>query len=188
MPVIEVRLMQGYSGTAKTRLCQALSNAARLVIPAPQEAVTVMVHEIAPDGYMRGGSSRAAAPALPDPSETVRNFLSAMERREMDTAQSVLAEGFTMVFPGTGEMYKLSELVEWARPRYHFVRKSYDGFDALQSDGEAAIVYARGTLSGEWLDGATFQGIRFIDRFEVIEGKLVRQDVWNDMGEVTSKT
>ena len=44
--------------------------------------------------------------------------------------------------------------------------------------------YVLGTLFGEWLDGTAFEGIRFIDRFQLSEGLIVRQDVWNDMGEV----
>jgi len=33
------------------------------------------------------------------------------------------------------------------------------------------------------LDGRPFEGIRFIDRFEIQDGLIVKQDVWNDMGE-----
>ena len=45
-------------------------------------------------------------------------------------------------------------------------------------------VYCFGTLQGERLDGTPYSGIRFIDRFTVREGRLVDQQVWNDMGEV----
>ncbi|EDZ42034.1 4-oxalocrotonate tautomerase [Rhodobacteraceae bacterium HTCC2083] len=58
----------------------------------------------------------------------------------------------------------------------------------MQSAGDAAIVYCRGTLSGEWPDGTTFTGIRFIDRFEVVGDKLTQQDVWNDIAETKAKT
>jgi hypothetical protein len=46
------------------------------------------------------------------------------------------------------------------------------------------VVYCSGTLEGVWLDGSAFSGIRFIDRFEVAGGRIVRQDVWNDLGEM----
>ena len=39
----------------------------------------------------------------------------------------------------------------------------------------------------EWLDGSEFKNIRFIDRFEVVKGKLQRQDVWNDLAEIRAK-
>jgi hypothetical protein len=44
-------------------------------------------------------------------------------------------------------------------------------------------VYCHGTLQGQWPDGSAFEGIRFIDRFLVQAGRLVRQDVWNDLAE-----
>lgn len=92
-----------------------------------------------------------------------------------------------MTFPGTAPIAKLSELIEWARPRYNRVTKTYDGFDALQGAGDVAVVYCRGTLSGEWPDGTPFSGIRFIDRFEVTEGRITRQEVWNDIAEVKAQ-
>ena len=188
MPVIQIHVMEGYGDDAKARLATALTDAARLVVPAPADAVTVMVQEVAPSGYMRGRKHRTPAPALPDPVGIIRAFLGAMEARDLETARSFLGAGFQMKFPGTGAMTTLEELIEWSKPRYRFVQKTYEGFDAMQSEGEAAIVYARGTLSGEWLDGEAFSGIRFIDRFELIGGKITKQDVWNDMAEVKAKT
>jgi phenylpyruvate tautomerase PptA (4-oxalocrotonate tautomerase family) len=188
MPVIQISVMEGYDDDAKGRICAALSDAVRLVVPAPAEAVTVLVQEVAPAGYMRGREHRQPAPALPDPGQVVRDYLAAMEAREIERARAMLAPGFTMVFPATGEMHRLEELIEWAAPRYRFVTKTYEGFDAMQSASEAALVYARGTLSGEWPDGTPFSGIRFIDRFELVGGKITRQDVWNDMGEVKAKS
>lgn len=183
MPVIELHVMQGYSDAEKFRLCEALTHAVRIVVPAPPEAVTVLVHELDPSGYMRGGQRRTPAPALPDPIMLVRDYLAAMEAREIDKASDMLGAGFTMTFPGMAPMTKLEQLIEWAKPRYNFVTKTYSGFDAMQTPGDAAVVYCRGTLSGEWPDGTPFEGIRFIDRFEVTAGHLTRQDVWNDIAE-----
>lgn len=80
-------------------------------------------------------------------------------------------------------MHRLEELVAWSKPRYQRVGKTYERFDECWGD-EATVVYCSGTLHGVWLDGTPFDGIRFIDRFEVVDGLLRRQDVWNDMGEV----
>lgn len=183
MPVIELHVMQGYSDTEKTRLCDALTHAVRIVVPAPAEAVTVLVHELDPSGYMRGGQHRSPAPALPDPIDLVRRYLSSMEARDIDKARALLGPDFTMTFPGAAPMTTLEQLIAWAKPRYRFVTKTYQGFEALQSPEEAAIVYCRGTLSGAWPDGSPFDGIRFIDRFEVTAGRITRQDVWNDIAE-----
>lgn len=186
MPVVEAHVMQGYAAEEKARLAKGLTDAVRLVVPAPDAAITVLVHEVAPDGYMRGGVSRSPAPALPDPCQIVRDFLSRMEARDLTGAQEMLADGFEMHFPGTGPMSALSDLIEWAQGRYARVAKTYEGIEALHT-GQVAVVYARGTLHGEWLDGTPFEGIRFIDRFEIAGHQIIRQDVWNDMGEVRPK-
>ncbi len=114
---------------------------------------------------------------------TVRAYLAAMEARDLATAKSYLDPGFTMHFPGAAPMTTLEELVAWVRPRYRFVQKTYSGDDVARSGG-VSIVYSRGTLSGEWPDGAPFTDIRFIDRFELEDGRITRQDVWNDLAEV----
>ncbi len=183
MPVAEIHLIEGYSDTEKTRLGRAVTDAIRFVVPAAPEAITVMLHERKPGQYMRGGTHRSPAPALPDPALIVRQYLDAMEARDLDAARAFLADGFTMTFPGAAPMTTLDALIAWSKPRYAFVRKSYDGTEAFQG-AEGAVVYTRGTLSGEWPDGTAFEGIRFIDRFEVTVGKITRQDVWNDIAEV----
>lgn len=109
----------------------------------------------------------------------VRAYLAAMERRDLAAAQALLADGFTMTFPGNVRMTSLSELISWSKPRYRFVKKTYDRFDTM-----SGLCYCFGTLYGEWLDGSAFSGIRFIDRFELLDGLITRQDVWNDMAEM----
>lgn len=119
---------------------------------------------------------------MPAPEQTVRTYLAAMEARELDAARRLLAPGFTMEFPGPVRMTSLEELLAWAKPRYRFVKKTYERFDTTATAGRA-VVYCFGTLGGEWPDGTPFSGIRFIDRFTVQDGTLVDQTVWNDLGE-----
>ena len=112
----------------------------------------------------------------------VREYLAAMEARDLALAQSLLAPGFAMQFPGPVSFTNLAQLIEWAKPRYRFVKKTYQRFDdAACADG--VVVYCYGTLAGEWPDGVAFAGIRFIDRFTVADGKLADQTVWNDLAE-----
>lgn len=114
------------------------------------------------------------------PSEKlVRDYLLAMEERDLPRAQAMLADGFAMVFPGDIRMTSITAVLEWAAPRYRFVKKTFDHFDDAGS-----VVFSSGRLHGEWPDGTPFSGIRFIDRFEIVDGKLTRQDVWNDMAEL----
>ena len=126
--------------------------------------------------------TQSTDPAETNPAEIVRRYLDAMEDRQLETAQALLAPGFTMTFPGTPPMSTLQELIDWAAPRYRFVKKTYAGVDV--APGPPTIVYCRGTLRGEWPDGTAFEGIRFIDRFEVAASRITRQDVWNDIAEV----
>lgn len=116
-----------------------------------------------------------------DAVKTVRAFLLAVENRDLVSAQSLVSEDFTMVFPGDRRMASLSDFSNWAGTRYRFVRKSYDRFDVADD-----VVYSVGMLSGEWLSGNPFSGIRFIDRFELKDGLIVLQQVWNDLGETKS--
>lgn len=183
MPIVELHVLEGYDDDAKQRLGGALTDAVRLVVPATPDLVTVMIHDLPATNYYRGRTTRRPAPAKPDPTMLVQSFLSAMQDRDIPRAQTFLADGFTMTFPGTGAMHTLQHLIDWAAPRYKFVTKTYVGFDTMQSADDAAIVYCRGTLSGEWPDGTPFDGIRFIDRFEVVGHTLTKQDVWNDIAE-----
>jgi hypothetical protein len=115
-------------------------------------------------------------------SDIAKKYLTTMEARDLATAETCLAPGFTMTFPGGTAFSRLQDLVVFARDRYRFVKKTYDRFDeAPAADG--TIVYCYGTLSGEWLDGTAFSGIRFIDRFTVRDGKLADQLVWNDLAD-----
>lgn len=115
--------------------------------------------------------------------KTVRDYLAAMEARDLVAARRFLAPAFKMEFPGPVQMTGLDELLAWAAPRYRFVRKTYSRIDTCGNDAEA-VVYCFGTLSGAWPDGSAFAGIRFIDRFTLQGGLMIDQTVWNDLGEV----
>jgi hypothetical protein len=113
---------------------------------------------------------------------TVKRFLRTLEERDLERAGRLLSSDFAMEFPGNNRFGSLQDLVTWAAGRYRYAHKEYERFDAL-ADGDATIVYCFGMLSGEWLNGAAFRDIRFIDRFVLRDGKLVDQKVWNDLAE-----
>lgn len=180
MPIVQIHLIEGYSEDDKTRLGRALTSAVQTVVPAPPDAITVMTHEMPHSDYMRGGTLRTPAPALPDGETVVRDFLDAMEARDLARARAHLTADFVMTFPGGMRMTDLSDLVDWSKSRYQHVAKSYNLFEtAATLDGP--VVYCFGTLEGAWPDGTPFTGIRFIDRFALRNGKLAVQDVWNDL-------
>ena len=185
MPLIECTLIKGYDSEVRKRLAERVTDAACSSIGAASEFVTVTIKEVAPDNYMRGRTKRVPASAPRPAEDIVRAFLASMEARDLDSARSYLSEGFTMTFPGAARFTALEELVTWARERYQSVSKSYDGF-ATAFHGTTSTVFCHGTLSGTWLDGTSFSGIRFIDRFELEGETITSQMVWNDLAEARS--
>ncbi|WBU56303.1 tautomerase [Paracoccus sediminicola] len=138
----------------------------------------IMPGEVITDRYAAGVEATACGPAAPE--AIVRSFLALMEARELGEAEQLLGPGFTMQFPGSPKMTRLEELVAWAGSRYRSIRKNIHACDVSPYPDHSVIV-CHGTLSGEWNDGSAFEGIRFIDRFELRHGLLTRQDVWNDL-------
>lgn len=182
MPVVTVTLLPGYGHACESRLVQRLAMATRSVIAAQAAGTTVFVQHAAT--YMRDGRVFSGGGAeLPDASALVRQFLETMQARQLAKAQEFLAPEFVMHFPGAAPMARLEQLVEWAQGRYQSVSKTYERFEECWGDG-VTTVFCSGTLQGTWLDGSRFEGVRFIDRFEVQSGQLRRQDVWNDLAEV----
>jgi hypothetical protein len=181
MPVVSITLLPGYGPETEGRLVQRVALATRSVIAAPAAGTTVFVKHAAT--YMRDGRVfTGGGPALPEASALVRDFLERMQARDLAAAREHLAPGFEMVFPGGVRMDKLEQLLEWAAPRYRSIAKAYERIDECWGD-DLTVVYASGTLHGTWLDGAAFSGIRFLDRFEVVQGRIRRQEVWNDLAE-----
>ena len=182
MPVVSITLLPGYSAPARERLVERTARTVRSVIASSNAGTTVFVNEAAT--YQRDGRRFSqGGPELPDASALVRQFLERMQARELDAARQLLAPGFEMQFPGAAPMREFSELLDWAKSRYSRIGKRFERFDECWQD-ECTVVYCSGTLEGVWLDGSRFEGIRFIDRFEVTGGLIQRQDVWNDLAEV----
>ena len=183
MPIIDIKLITGYSADARRRLSERITDATTSVIDAPADLVTVTINEINPDNYMRGRTGRQPGPAVPDQTRIVTDYLQAMEARDLERAKALQAEGFTMKFPGNAEFKSIDELLQWASQRYSSVAKKIVRFDECITQ-VSSVVYCHGTLYGTWLDGTAFEGVRFIDRFELQDNLIVEQLVWNDLAEV----
>ena len=112
----------------------------------------------------------------------VEAYLAAMERRDLDAARAYLAEEVELVFPGGRRFTDIAEIPQNSATRYARVGKHIARRDVWQA-GETVCVLITGTLHGNWPDGAPFMGIRFADRFDLLEGRIVRQEVWNDAAE-----
>lgn len=183
MPLIRVTLIEGYDEAVRGRLLEGYSAVTRTVLEAIPDGITAVIEEVKASNYRRGNQRKSPKAPPPAPEQIVRDFLAAMERRDLAAASAYLAEDFNMTFPGGATFRKLDELVAWAKPRYRKIAKTFDHFDTVPGL-HFATVYCSGTLSGEWPDGQTFDGIRFIDRFTVRGGLLLDQAVWNDLSAV----
>ena len=185
MPVISITLLPGYPADVEARLVGRVATAARSVIDAVPAGTTVFVNHAS--AYQRDGKLVSqGAPVRPVASDVVQAFLQAMQVRDLAEAQSFLSDDFSMCFPGGATMRTLTEMIDWARPRYRSIAKNYERFEEVWRE-QGTVVFCSGTLHGSWPDGRDFSGIRFIDRFEVTNGKITRQEVWNDLAEMAPR-
>ncbi|MGB4325076.1 MAG: nuclear transport factor 2 family protein [Candidatus Nanopelagicales bacterium] len=119
--------------------------------------------------------------------EIVDEYLQLCEDRELDKASHFLASDAVIIFPGGRRYASLQEMAAASNGRYSWVRKlrnEYAVGQGVSADGkQEQIVTSIGTLYGEKLDGAPFDGIRYVDVFMLREGLIVRQEVWNDLAE-----
>ena len=113
----------------------------------------------------------------------VRTYLRLVEARDLDAASEFLADDVLIVFPGGRTFESLTDQVASSAGRFRSVKKTLDQLDVV-SDGAEATVYVYGTLAGQALNGSSFDGVRFIDRFALNDGQIVSQMVWNDLAEV----
>ena len=111
--------------------------------------------------------------------ELVLAYLSMIGDRELGRAAERLSADVVMVFPGDEEHVSLHDQQAAAVDRYRDVRKSFGSVDV---DLERQVVVVQGTLTGENVHGVAFQHVRFVDRFEIVDGLICRQEVWNDLG------
>ena len=115
--------------------------------------------------------------------DTIGRFIAAVNRRDADEAQALLAPGAELVFPGPTTFHEVADFLAWAGPRYRAATYTYTHMDFLQ-DGERTIVYAQGRVDGELPDGQAFAGVRYIDRFVIAQGRIERKEVWTDMADL----
>lgn len=108
-----------------------------------------------------------------------QDYLRAMEAGDLDHAQHLLAADALVIFPGGACLAGAPAIAAATRRRYRVCVKSLERCDVLPRP-RGAIVYCIGTLSGAWADGTEFADIRFVDRFEIEDGAIVRHEVWND--------
>lgn len=119
--------------------------------------------------------------------QAIDTYLQLCEDRKLEDATEYLADGVEIVFPGNRRYPSLQAMAEASKGRYAWVRKhrtDYSVGERIAADGSTEhIVTSIGTLYGEKLDGTPFEDIRYIDVFTLRDGRIIRQEVWNDLAE-----
>jgi hypothetical protein len=118
--------------------------------------------------------------SLGDGGKLVWDFLTLFAKRRYGEANAYLAPGCEMLFPGGLVFTDCTELPRRSDAIYRWVKKDFARIDEFAM-AEGTLVYNFGGLRGEWADGTPFSGIRYIDRFEIRDGRIVDQKVWNDL-------
>jgi hypothetical protein len=115
----------------------------------------------------------------------VEAFLEASMVPDPDRARTYMAPDVRITFTGGRRFTDPSGSTAFNAKRYAWVKKRFERTDVVAGATEnEAIVYNIGTLYGAWPDGTPFEGNRYVDRFVVSGGKIVRMDVWNDSAEI----
>jgi ketosteroid isomerase-like protein len=115
----------------------------------------------------------------------VEEFLDASMVPDPVKARTYMAPAVEITFTGGRRFDDPAGTAAFNAARYKWVKKKFERTDVVAgATAQEAIVYNTGTLYGEWPDGEAFAGNRYLDRFVVRHGKIVRMDVWNDSAEI----
>ena len=114
--------------------------------------------------------------------QIVSNFLEASMAPDPVRASNFMSEDVKITFTVGRVLPDPLTITAFNGSRYAWVKKALGNFDWMDR-GDHTVVYSNGTLYGEWPDGRSFSGNRYLDRFEVRNGKITRMDVWNDSAE-----
>ena len=114
--------------------------------------------------------------------EMILDFLEKQMAGRFAEVSHRVAPDCEIVFSGGRRFASAADITAFNARRYNRVRKRMERTDVAPGEN-CVVVYSIGCLYGEWPDGTAFDDNRYIDRFEVRDGVIVRWEVWNDSGE-----
>jgi len=114
----------------------------------------------------------------------VEEYLRVLMIPDPVAARKYCAEKLEIRFTGDRMMRDPTECAAFNKARYKWVKKKFGPTQVAEGgSAQETTVYQTGTLYGEWLDGTPFEGNRYVDRYVVSDGKIVKMEVWNDSAE-----
>ena len=119
---------------------------------------------------------------MSDPIKTVKSFLEDLARRDLASAERYLAPDFQLHIAGR-RFDSLANFAEFSKQRQKLSKKNLVHCDHCHDDSNHDVVYARGTMEGEWLNGEAFADVYWLDRFQLHNGLIQRLDIVSDMAE-----
>ncbi len=148
MPIVETTLIKGYAPEVKQRLAKALTSGILSVVNASLDSVVVVLREVEPENWMRGGVSRSPGPPIPAAVDIVQAYLSAHDTGD-NAALAVL---------------RAKDCAPAALPAGLAVE---DVAEALLDRGSLVFVQAR-----------TGEGVGVLVRFLVVLGQIAAITFW----------
>jgi ketosteroid isomerase-like protein len=114
----------------------------------------------------------------------VEEYLRLLMIPDPEAARRYIGPELEIRFTGNRLMREPAECAAFNAQRYKWVKKKFGPTHVAEGGTEdETVVYQTGTLYGEWPDGRPFEGNRYVDRYVVRRGKIVRMEVWNDSAE-----
>lgn len=120
------------------------------------------------------------------PTDVVKHFFAAMSKRDFAGMEQVMAPNFKMTVTGGHVFSHPRDFAARSLKQQKSARKTTDKYEEIPT-AKGAIVFAMGSMAGEWNNGTPYEKIRYIDRFEIENGKIVDMNVWSDMAEFRPK-
>lgn len=137
-----------------------------------------MATKLGDGGIVIGAARSERADAI----DLVRSWFDAMSARDLAAATAMMSPAAPITVSGGHRFTALQDFAEFAAGRYASMVKQTEAIEVCEAPGGIAV-YARGRLSGAWLDGRQFADIRWCDRFLVSAGRIVDLQTWSDIAE-----
>ncbi len=115
----------------------------------------------------------------------MERYLEASMVPDPETAATFVGDPFVLTFTGGRKYDTPTGATAFNGKRYAWVKKQFVRTDAVYDpEDNIYTVYNSGYLYGAWPDGTEFKDNRYMDRFFVKDGKIIKMDVWNDSAEM----